>query len=49
LIDQLLTFSHLDAGAVAVRLAEVDATHLLEDVQGMMEPLVAKAELALEV
>jgi len=49
LIDQLLTFSHLDAGTGAVQLAEVDATRLLEDVQGIMEPLAAKAGLALEV
>jgi signal transduction histidine kinase len=48
LIDQLLTFSRLDARRVELRPTDVSLGRLLEDVHGMMEPLAAQAGLTLE-
>jgi signal transduction histidine kinase len=49
LIDQLLTFSRLEAGGVELRPRAVDVADLMADVREIVEPLADQAGLALHV
>jgi signal transduction histidine kinase len=49
LIDQLLTFSRLEAGGLELRPREVDVAAVAEEVGAIVEPLAEQAGLALRV
>lgn len=47
LIEEILTFSRLEAGEEKVELEEVDAREILSQVQALVEPMALKKELEL--
>lgn len=49
LIDQILTYSRIDAGREVLRLDDVDANELASDAASLVEPLASDKGLALEI
>ena len=49
LIDEVLSFTRLEAGREQVAIAEVDVASVLDDAMSLVRPLVAARELSLEI